>query len=204
MGKGSDEAVSRRIGAYSETVTRDIAVHVRAMLDKLGEDPNRDGLAKTPMRVAKAYQFLLQGYQADPGALLESAIFEGAYNEMILVKNIETFSLCEHHLLPFIGKTHVAYIPAGRIVGLSKIPRVVEAFARRLQVQERLTIQIRDAIQEVLTPHGVAVVIEASHLCMVMRGVQKQHSLTTTSAMSGEFLASPTTRAECLRLMQGG
>ena len=160
-------------------------------------------LPKHPCALPRHINSCCKDTKQIPGALLESAIFEGAYSEMILVKNIETFSLCEHHLLPFIGKTHVAYIPAGRIVGLSKIPRVVEAFARRLQVQERLTIQIRDAIQKVLAPHGVAVVIEASHLCMVMRGVQKQHSLTTTSAMSGEFLASPTTRAECLRLMQG-
>ncbi len=183
-------------------VAESVAGHVRAMLELLGEDPSREGLLKTPMRVAKAYQFLLQGYHAEPRGILESAIYEGDYNEMILVKSIETFSLCEHHLLPFFGKTHVAYIPNGRIVGLSKIPRLVEAFARRLQVQERLTIQIRDAIQEVLNPHGVAVVMEASHLCMAMRGVQKQHSLTTTSAMSGELLSNPTSRAECLRLMR--
>ena len=179
-----------------------VAGHIRAMLKLLGEDPERDGLLKTPMRVAKAYQFLLQGYDAEPKAILESAIYEGDFNEMVLVKSIETYSLCEHHLLPFVGKTHVAYIPKGRVVGLSKIPRVVEAYARRLQMQERLTIQIRDAIQQVLKPHGVAVVMEASHFCMAMRGVQKQQSLTTTSAMSGELLDNPKSRAECLRLMR--
>ena len=175
---------------------------VRQILDAVGEDPARPGLQKTPARVARSYQFLLQGYSSDPSKIIESAIYEGAYSEMVLVKGIETFSLCEHHMLPFFGKTHVAYIPNGRIVGLSKIPRVVDAFARRLQVQERLTVQVRDAIQETLKPRGVAVVMEATHLCMVMRGVQKQHSTTSTSAMSGIFLNNASTRGECLRLMR--
>lgn len=197
-----DAPVQRPAIRDSFAAAESVAGHVRAMLELLGEDPSREGLLKTPMRVAKAYQFLLQGYDAEPRAILESAIYEGDFNEMVLVKSIETYSLCEHHLLPFVGKTHVAYIPCGRVVGLSKIPRVVEAYARRLQIQERLTIQIRDAIQDVLEPHGVAVVMEASHLCMAMRGVQKQHSLTTTSAMSGELLSNPKSRAECLRLMR--
>ncbi|GIV60620.1 MAG: GTP cyclohydrolase 1 [Rhodothermaceae bacterium] len=190
--------------AYDEAVTAALSGHVYDMLARLGEDPDREGLVKTPERVAKALQFLTQGYTQDPRAILESALFEEDYNEMILVRDIEVFSLCEHHMLPFFGKAHVAYIPNGKIVGLSKIPRVVDVFARRLQVQERLTIQIRDAIEEVLHPQGVAVVIEATHLCMVMRGVQKQHSVTTTSAMSGEFLRSTSTRAEFMRLINGG
>jgi GTP cyclohydrolase I len=170
------------------------------ILEALGEDPEREGLLRTPERVAKALQFLTQGYLIDPAEILRSALFHEEYSEIILVKDIEVFSLCEHHLLPFIGKAHVAYIPNGRIVGLSKIPRVVDVFARRLQVQERLTLQIRDAIQDVLEPQGVAVVIEAKHLCMIMRGVQKQHSVTTTSAMSGQFF-DPSTRQEFMRLV---
>ena len=172
------------------------------MLGQLGEDPEREGLLLTPERVAKAMQFLTQGYRQDPRAILEKALFKEDYNEIILVKDIEVFSLCEHHMLPFIGKAHVAYIPNGRIVGLSKIPRVVDVYARRLQVQERLTLQIRDAIQEVLEPEGVGVIIEARHLCMIMRGVQKQHSITTTSAMSGQFF-DPSTREEFMRLVKG-
>ena len=193
----------QRKDVYCDDITEDISGHVYEMLKTLGEDPAREGLLKTPERVAKAYQFLMQGYVTDPRAILESAVFEEDYSEMILVKEIEVFSLCEHHILPFFGKAHVAYIPDGKIVGLSKIPRIVDVFARRLQVQERLTIQIRDAIQEVIKPLGVAVVIEATHLCMVMRGVQKQHSVTTTSAMGGEFLRNPTTRAEFMRLING-
>ncbi len=192
----------QRKDVYCEDITKGIAGHVYEILKTLGEDPNREGLVRTPERVAKAYQFLMQGYVTDARSILESAVFEEDYSEMILVKEIEMYSLCEHHILPFFGKAHVAYIPDGKIVGLSKIPRVVDVYARRLQVQERLTIQIRDAIQEVLSPLGVAVVIEATHLCMVMRGVQKQHSITTTSAMSGEFMKQPT-REEFMRLING-
>ena len=181
----------------------DLESHVHSMLICLGENPSREGLLKTPLRVAESLQYLLQGYDMCPRSILESAIFEQDYSEMILVKNIDIFSLCEHHMLPFFGKAHVAYMPSGRIAGLSKIPRVVDAFARRLQVQERLTIQIRDAIQDVLGPLGVAVVIEATHLCMVMRGVQKQNAITATSAMSGQFLSSTSTRAEFMRLING-
>nr|WP_218827723.1 GTP cyclohydrolase I FolE [Rubricoccus marinus] len=169
-------------------------------LQLVGEDPEREGLLKTPERVAKAMQFLTHGYQLDPEAILRSAVFEESYSEMVLVKDIEVYSLCEHHMLPFFGKAHVAYIPNGKIVGLSKIPRIVDVFARRLQVQERLTIQIRDAIERVLEPEGVAVVIEAQHLCMMMRGAEKQNSSTTTSAMSGAFLDNDNTRAEFMRL----
>ena len=193
----------QRKDIYCDDITEEISGHVYEILKSVGEDPSREGLLKTPERVAKAYQFLLHGYVTDPHTILQSAVFKEDYSEMILVKDIEIFSLCEHHMLPFFGKAHVAYIPDGKIVGLSKIPRVVDVFARRLQVQERLTIQIRDAIQEVLKPLGVAVVIEATHLCMVMRGVQKQHSITTTSAMSGEFLRNPTTRSEFMRLING-
>ncbi len=193
----------QRKDVYCDDITEDIAGHIYEILKTVGEDPHREGLLKTPERVAKAYQFLLHGYVTDPRTILESAVFKEDYSEMILVKDIEVYSLCEHHILPFFGKAHVAYIPNGKIVGLSKIPRVVDIFARRLQVQERLTIQIRDAIQEVLHPLGVAVVIEATHLCMVMRGVQKQHSIATTSAMSGEFLKNATTRAEFMRLING-
>ncbi len=179
-----------------------IAESVRSILTELGEDPSREGLVKTPDRVAKAYEFLTSGYEQDPRSVLEQAMFDEEYEEMILVKDIELFSLCEHHMVPFFGRAHVAYIPQGRIVGLSKIPRVVDVFARRLQVQERLTVQVRDAIQEVLRPAGVAVVVEAKHLCMVMRGVQKQNSITTTSAMSGVFLDNQSTREEFMRLIR--
>ncbi len=182
--------------------TETISEHVSGILKAIGEDPGREGLLLTPERVAKSMQFLTQGYQMDPRTILEKAIFHEDYSEIILVKDIEIFSLCEHHMLPFIGKAHVAYIPNGRIVGLSKIPRVVDIYARRLQVQERLTLQIRDAIQEVLEPQGVGVIIEARHLCMIMRGVQKQHSITTTSAMSGQFF-DPCTREEFMRLVRG-
>lgn len=192
----------QRKDVYCEDITEDIAGHVYEILKTVGEDPDRDGLIKTPERVAKAYQFLLHGYVTDPRVILESAVFEEDYSEMIVVKNIEVYSLCEHHILPFFGQAHVAYIPNGKIVGLSKIPRVVDVFARRLQVQERLTIQIRDVIQEVLNPLGVAVVIEAQHLCMMMRGAEKQNSVTTTSAMSGEFMKEPT-RTEFMRLING-
>jgi GTP cyclohydrolase I len=195
-------AAYQRRDVYDAAVTERLTPHVHDILEAIGEDPEREGLLKTPERVAKAYQFLTQGYGQDPHAILSGALFEEDYSEMILVKDIEVHSLCEHHMLPFFGKAHVAYIPSGRIVGLSKIPRVVDVFARRLQVQERLTVQIRDAIQDVLEPEGVAVVIEASHMCMVMRGVQEQHSITTTSAMSGPFMHNPATREEFMRLIQ--
>ncbi|MBL7774788.1 MAG: GTP cyclohydrolase I FolE [Saprospiraceae bacterium] len=166
----------------------------------IGEELNRDGLLKTPERAAKAMQFFTQGYHQDPVKILRSAMFQEDYSEMVLVKDIELYSLCEHHLLPFFGKAHVAYIPNGHIVGLSKIPRIVDVFARRLQVQERLTLEIRDIIQSTLQPLGVAVIVEAQHMCMMMRGVQKQNSITTTSAFTGEF-RNAETRSEFLRLV---
>jgi GTP cyclohydrolase I len=178
-----------------------IASAVEVILGQIGEDPTRQGLLKTPERVAKAYDFLTQGYQQSAEDVLRGAIFDESYSEMVLVKDIEVYSLCEHHMLPFFGKAHVAYIPNGKIVGLSKIPRVVDVFARRLQVQERLTIEIRDCIQQTLQPLGVAVVIECHHLCMQMRGVQKQNSHTTTSAFSGEFLNNDKTRKEFIQLI---
>ena len=167
----------------------------------LGEDVNREGLFKTPLRVAKSMQYLIHGYNTEPAEIIRSAMFKEEYSQMVLVKDIEIYSLCEHHMIPFIGKAHVAYIPNGYITGLSKIARVVEAFARRLQVQERLTVQIRDCIQETLNPLGVAVVIEAKHMCMVMRGIQKQNSVTTTSAFTGEFLKRVATREEFIHLI---
>ena len=172
----------------------------REVLFELGENPDRQGLLDTPKRVAKAMKFLTKGYHENPEEIIRSAIFEEDYSQMVLVKDIEIYSMCEHHLLPFFGKAHIAYIPSGRIVGLSKIPRVVDAFARRLQVQERLTNQIRDCIQEALNPQGVAVVIEAQHMCMQMRGVQKQNSVTTTSAFYGQFLKEET-RSEFINLI---
>jgi len=174
--------------------------HYHSVLNLLGEDPEREGLVKTPERVAKSLLFLTEGYRIDAKEILRSAIFEEKYSEMIIVRDIDMFSLCEHHMIPFFGKAHVAYIARNHIVGLSKIPRVVDVFSRRLQVQERLTVQIRDAIDEVLDPLGTAVVIEATHLCMSMRGVQKQNAVTVTSAMSGEFLSEGTARAEFMRL----
>jgi GTP cyclohydrolase I len=190
-----------RIDRYNDETTSKMTEHYREILNLIGEDGRREGLKDTPMRVAKAMQFLTQGYGTDPTEILRSATFHEDYEEMVIVKDIELFSLCEHHLLPFIGKAHVAYIPDGRITGLSKIARVVEAYARRLQVQERLTVQIRDCIQETLRPMGVAVVIEALHLCMVMRGVQKQHSVTTTSAFTGGFMKYDKTREEFIHLI---
>lgn len=186
---------------YDDATTARLAELTRQQLALVGEDPQREGLAKTPERVAKALQFMTQGYEMDPEAILRSALFAEDYSQMVLVRDIEIYSMCEHHMLPFFGKAHVAYLPAGHIVGLSKIPRVVDVFARRLQVQERLTIQIRDAIERVLQPAGVAVVIEAQHLCMMMRGAEKQNSHTTTSAMSGAFLEHIHTRAEFMRLI---
>ena len=185
---------------YDEETTRRLRDSFRATLEAIGEDPAREGLLKTPERVAKAMQFITQGYSMNAADILNSAKFHESYSEMVLVKNIELYSLCEHHMLPFFGKAHVAYIPNGVITGLSKIAHVVECFARRLQVQERMTHQILDVIQETLNPLGVGVVIEAQHLCMMMRGVQKQNSVTTTSAFSGQFMKNET-RAEFLKLV---
>jgi GTP cyclohydrolase I len=190
-----------RIERWDEETTSKLTEHYAEILNLLGEDGRREGLKETPRRVAKSLQFLTQGYGTDPADILKSAIFHEKYSEMVIVKDIELFSMCEHHMLPFIGKAHVAYIPNGRITGLSKIARVVDGFARRLQVQERLTVQIRDCIQDTLKPMGVAVVIEALHLCMVMRGVQKQHSVTTTSAFTGAFMNSDKTREEFIHLI---
>ncbi|MDA1029586.1 MAG: GTP cyclohydrolase I FolE [Bacteroidetes bacterium] len=186
---------------YNSEAIEALSRSVEITLQTIGEDPSREGLLKTPERVAKSMLFLTQGYGQDASEILRSAVFEETYDEMILVKDIELYSMCEHHMVPFFGKAHVAYIPNGRIVGLSKIPRVVDVFSRRLQVQERLTLQIRDAIIDALEPLGVAVVIEATHLCMVMRGVQKQSSVTTTSSMSGVFMDNAHTRAEFMRLI---
>ena len=180
----------------------DIAPHIRAMLLALGEDPDREGLQKTPERVAKAMRFLTQGYGQDTCELLNSAMFSVAYDEMVIIKEIDVFSLCEHHLLPFFGKAHVAYIPNGKVVGLSKIPRLVDAFARRLQVQERLTTQIAHTIDDILQPRGVAVVMEALHMCMVMRGVEKQNSVAVTSCMLGDMREQQQTREEFLSLIR--
>ena len=194
------ELYSREDIYDNETITK-LAEHYREILRLLGEDPDREGLIKTPERVARALSFINKGYAEDPRQILTSALFREEYKQMVLVKDIELYSMCEHHMLPFIGKAHVAYIPNGYITGLSKIARVVECFARRLQVQERLTVQIRDCIQEVLNPMGVAVVIEASHTCMQMRGVQKQNSVTTTSAFTGVFLSQHRTREEFISLI---
>lgn len=179
-----------------------IASQYEEVIKQLGEDTTREGLLKTPERAAKAMQFLTHGYDLNPDDLIKQAIFHEEYSEMVIVKNIEVYSLCEHHMLPFFGKAHVAYIPDGKIVGLSKIPRVVDAYARRLQVQERLTIEIRDCIQRTLEPKGVAVVIECCHMCMQMRGVQKQNSVTTSSAFTGLFLRNDSTRREFVNLVQ--
>ena len=190
-----------KIEQFDENTTAKLAEHYKAILELLGEDPQREGLLKTPERVAKAMQFLTQGYNMDPVAILNSARFKEDYQQIVLVKDIEIYSMCEHHMLPFYGKAHVAYIPNGVITGLSKIPRIVDAFARRLQVQERLTVQIRDCIQETLNPLGVAVVVEAAHMCMQIRGVQKQNSVTTTSAFTGAFLRDIRTREEFMKLI---
>ncbi len=184
----------------NDTLTQTIGQHIELVLKDIGENPNRDGLLHTPARVGKAFQYLTKGYHEDPEAILRSALFEEDYQQMVVVKDIEFYSLCEHHLLPFFGKAHVAYIPNGKITGLSKVARVVDVFARRLQIQERMTTQIKDCIQHTLNPLGVMVVIEAEHLCMQMRGVQKQHSLTTTSDFTGAF-NSAATREEFLRLI---
>jgi len=186
--------------SYNSKTTATIQKNYETIIKTVGEDVKREGLLKTPERAAKAMQFLTQGYQQDPVKILRKAVFKEDYEGMVLVKDIELYSLCEHHMLPFFGKVHIAYIPDGHIVGLSKLPRVVDVFARRLQVQERLTEQIRDSIEEALKPLGVAVVVEAAHMCMMMRGVEKQNSMTTTSAFTGVFSESET-RNEFLRLI---
>lgn len=186
--------------SYDEATTKGLMENYRSAIELIGEDPNREGLLKTPERMAKAMQFITQGYNEDAKEILNSAKFHESYSEMVIVKDIELYSMCEHHMLPFFGKAHIAYIPNGYITGLSKLARVVDCFARRLQVQERMTHQILDAIQETLNPQGVAVVIEAKHLCMMMRGVSKQNSVTTTSAFSGQFEKNET-RSEFLKLI---
>jgi len=190
----------KKIEEYDVETTEKMSGFYQEILKDLGEDPKREGLVKTPERVAKALQFLTHGYDIDPRKVIESAMFNEDYSQMVIVKDIEVYSMCEHHMLPFFGKAHIAYIPNGKIVGLSKIPRVVDAFARRLQVQERLTNEIRDCIHETLQPLGVAVVIEASHMCMQMRGIEKQNSVTTTSAFTGQF-TDKTTRQEFIKLV---
>ncbi len=190
----------KKLDEYDVVNTEKISKIYKLIIDTVGEDSTREGLLKTPERAAKAIQFLTSGHSLDPQEILRSAMFKEDYKQMVIVKDIEVYSLCEHHLLPFFGKVHIAYIPNGHIVGLSKIPRVVDAYARRLQVQERLTTEIRDCIQDTLNPIGVAVVMECSHLCMQMRGIQKQNSVTTTSAFTGEFLKD-TTRKEFISLI---
>jgi GTP cyclohydrolase I len=199
--EGIAEAGFERIDRFHGGKTKSLASLYRKVLLNLGEDPCREGLIDTPERVAKAMQYLTHGYFINPEEILKAATFKEEYQQMVLVKDIELYSLCEHHMVPFFGKAQVAYIPNGHITGLSKIARVVEAYARRLQVQERLTVQIRDCIQKTLNPLGVAVVIEAKHLCMVMRGVQKQNSVTTTSAFTGVFLKDSRTREEFIHMI---
>lgn len=191
----------QRIDQFNEETTSKLAFHYKEILKLIGEDADREGLLDTPTRVAKSIQFLTQGYNQKPQEIIQSAMFQEDYKQMVLVKDIEIYSLCEHHMIPFIGKAHVAYIPDGKIMGLSKVARVVDSFARRLQVQERLTMQIKDAIQDALNPLGVAVVIEAKHLCMAMRGIQKQNSVTTTSDFTGAFSTNLKTREEFLHLV---
>lgn len=198
-----DNMAYLREDQYDEKTTAEIAAHYKEILRLLGENPEREGLLKTPERVAKALQFLTKGYSQEGSEILSAALFKEDYSQMVLVKDIELYSTCEHHLMPFIGKAHVAYIPNGTITGLSKIARVVETYARRLQVQERLTVQIRDCIQKTLNPMGVAVVIEAAHTCMQIRGVEKANAITVTSAFSGVFLKDERTRNEFLNLIRG-
>lgn len=195
-----DDSGYKKVDQYNDKLIDSISDMYKNILSDVGEDSSREGLLKTPVRAAKAMQYLTHGYDLNPAEILRSAMFKEDYSQMVIVKDIEVYSLCEHHLLPFFGKVHIAYIPNGHIVGLSKLPRVVDAFARRLQVQERLTNEIRDCIQDTLKPLGVAVVMECSHLCMQMRGVQKQNSVTTTSAFTGEFLKD-TTRKEFISLI---
>jgi GTP cyclohydrolase I len=186
----------------SEDATDPIERNVEQMLQELGEDPTRDGLLKTPSRVAKAMRFFTRGYQQDPAEILTGALFDVDYDEMVLVRDIDFYSLCEHHMVPFFGRVHVGYIPNGKVVGLSKIPRTVDVFARRLQVQERLTMDVAQTIEEVLRPRGVGVVVEAKHLCMMMRGVEKQNSFAITSSMRGSFESDSKTRAEFMELIR--
>nr|WP_320118352.1 GTP cyclohydrolase I FolE [uncultured Marinifilum sp.] len=197
---GQENKGFTKVEKYDQETIDELMYHYKKVLELLGEDPEREGLIKTPLRVAKAMQFLTQGYNQKPEDILRSAMFKEDYKQMVIVKDIEVYSMCEHHMLPFVGRAHVAYIPNGTITGLSKIARVVEAFARRLQVQERLTTQIKDCIQQTLNPLGVAVVIEAQHMCMAMRGVQKQNAITTTSDFTGAF-EKVATREEFIRLI---
>jgi GTP cyclohydrolase IA len=194
--------MTKKVERDANLAQASLADLTREMLVRLGEDPSRDGLLRTPERMAKALEFLTRGDQEDPAEILRGAMFDVSYDEMVIVKDIEMFSLCEHHVLPFFGKVHVAYIPKGKVIGLSKIPRLVDVFARRLQVQERLTTQIAETIQNAIQPDGVGVVIEARHLCMMMRGVEKQHSSTITSAMLGSFREERPTREEFLSLIR--
>ncbi len=191
----------QKIDSYDPKVTEKLAENYKSILSLIGEDPEREGLRNSPKRIAQALLFFTQGYEQHPQEIIQSAMFEEDYRQMVVVKDIEIYSLCEHHMVPFFGKAHVAYIPNGRICGLSKIPRMVEAYARRLQVQERLTRQIKECLEQTLNPLGVAVVIEARHLCMSMRGVQKQNSITTTSDFSGAFLKNLSTRDEFMQLI---
>src|SRR6266853_3789812 len=199
------DSIAQPMKPTLETTTRPSATFeelVREMLVRLGEDPEREGLLRTPERVHKAFEFLTRGYNEDPEAMLKKALFTVTYDEMVIVKDVEVFSLCEHHMLPFFGKVHVAYLPDGKVIGLSKIPRLIEIFSRRLQIQERLTTQIAETIQKVIQPQGVGVVIEARHLCMMMRGVEKQHSAAVTSSMLGCFRDNNETRTEFLSLIR--
>lgn len=200
-GSGISENGYNRIESWDAENIKELSSHYYKVLQLIGEDPDREGLKNTPTRVAKAIKFLTNGYSQNPCEIINSAKFREDYRQMVIVKDIELYSMCEHHMLPFFGKAHVAYIPDGFITGLSKIARVVEAFARRLQVQERLTVQIRDCLQDCLSPMGVAVVIEAQHMCMQIRGIQKQHSVTTTSAFTGVFLNQLNTREEFVHLI---
>ena len=201
MKEGNNTLGYKRIDEYNDETIQELAGHYKEILRLIGEDPEREGLIDSPIRIAKAMQFFTHGYDLEPENIIKSAVFTEDYKQMVLVKDIEIYSLCEHHLVPIVGKAHVAYIPNGKIVGLSKIPRIVDAYARRLQVQERLTKQIKDCIQNTLNPLGVAVVIEAQHLCMSMRGVQKQNSVTTTSDFTGAFLKNKSTREEFMHLI---
>ena len=201
MKEGNNTLGYKRIDEYNDKTIQELAGHYKEILRLIGENPEREGLIDSPVRIAKAMQFFTHGYDLEPENIIKSAVFTEDYKQMVLVKDIEIYSLCEHHLVPIVGKAHVAYIPNGKIVGLSKIPRIVDAYARRLQVQERLTKQIKDCIQNTLNPLGVAVVIEAQHLCMSMRGVQKQNSVTTTSDFTGAFLKNKSTREEFMHLI---
>ncbi len=196
-----DKGGYSKVESFDDAITEELTRNYHNVLKLLGEDPEREGLQRTPLRIAKAMQFLTQGYNMNPEEIIKSAMFREDYQQMVVVKDIEMYSMCEHHMLPFFGKAHVAYIPRHNVTGLSKIARVVEAYARRLQIQERLTTQIKNCIQDTLNPLGVAVVIEAQHMCMQMRGVQKQHSVTTTSDFTGAFMNNLATREEFMRII---